>query len=241
MGGFLNLNQNASAEQAEKQVEVQPGPRLVEGTQESWNEAEAIHHAKEGCAPAFEFLYHMHKRRVYSLCLRMTGNTAEAEDLAQEAFLQLFRKIGTFRGESAFSTWLHRLSVNVVLMHLRRKNLPETPLEEFTEPAHEDGPKREIGARDQNLAGSIDRVNLERAIERLPPGYRTIFVLHDMEGYEHNEIAAMMGCSIGNSKSQLHKARMKLRDLLQLPHMRRGPGSVAISSAVAARSGGETL
>lgn len=145
----------------------------------------------------------------------MTGNTAEAEDLAQEAFLQLFRKIGTFRGESAFSTWLHRLAVNVVLMHLRRKGLPEVSLEETTEPTQEDGPKREIGVRDPALVGSIDRVNLERAIERLPPGYRTIFVLHDMEGYEHNEIASMMGCSIGNSKSQLHKARMKLRDLLQ--------------------------
>lgn len=146
----------------------------------------------------------------------MTGNTAEAEDLAQEAFLQLFRKIATFRGESAFSTWLHRLSVNVVLMHLRRKSLPETPLEELTEPAQDDGPKREFGARDAVLTGSIDRVNLERAIERLPPGYRTIFVLHDLEGYEHNEIADLMGCSIGNSKSQLHKARMKLRDLLHV-------------------------
>ncbi len=186
----------------------------------AWSEAEAIDRAKQGNAEAFEFLYHLHKRRVYSLCLRMTGNTAEAEDLAQEAFLQLFRKIGTFRGESAFSTWLHRLSVNVVLMHLRRKSLPETPLEEYTEPSQEDGPRREIGVRDLALTGSIDRVNLERAIERLPPGYRTIFVLHDMEGYEHNEIAGMMGCSIGNSKSQLHKARMKLRDLLQLPFAR---------------------
>lgn len=202
---------------------------------DAWSEAEAIERAKQGNALAFEFLYHMHKRRVYSLCLRMTGNTAEAEDLAQEAFLQLFRKIGTFRGESAFSTWLHRLSVNVVLMHLRRKSLPETPLEEFTEPTHEDGPRREIGARDQNLAGSVDRVNLERAIERLPPGYRTIFVLHDMEGYEHNEIAAMMGCSIGNSKSQLHKARMKLRDLLQLP-LRQGS---ALHATAAVEGGGE--
>lgn len=185
---------------------------------ESWNEAEAIDRAKQGNADAFALLYHRHKRRVYSLCLRMTGNTAEADDLAQEAFLQLFRKIATFRGESAFSTWLHRLSVNVVLMHLRRKGLPEVSLEETTEPSQEDGPKRDIGTPDLALVGSVDRVNLERAIQRLPPGYRTIFVLHDMEGYEHNEIAEMMRCSIGNSKSQLHKARMKLRDLLQLPH-----------------------
>ncbi len=168
----------------------------------------------------------------------MTGNTAEAEDLSQEAFLQLFRKIGTFRGESAFSTWLHRLSVNVVLMHLRRKNLPETPLEEITEPSQEDGPRREIGARDPTLAGSIDRVNLERAIERLPPGYRTIFVLHDMEGYEHNEIADMMNCSIGNSKSQLHKARMKLRDLLQMPFMRPEAKGEARGAARASAGGG---
>ncbi len=179
------------------------------------SEAEAIDRAKQGDAESFEGLYGLHKRRVYSLCLRMTGNTAEAEDLTQEAFLQLYRKIATFRGESAFSTWLHRLAVNVVLMHLRKKGLPEVSLEESLEPQQEDGPKKDIGARDNVLAGSIDRVNLERAIESLPPGYRIIFVLHDIEGYEHNEIAEMMGCSIGNSKSQLHKARMKLRDLLK--------------------------
>jgi RNA polymerase sigma-70 factor (ECF subfamily) len=179
-------------------------------------EAEAIERAQGGNAEAFEMLYGLHKRRVYSLCLRMTGNTAEAEDLTQEAFLQLYRKIATFRGESAFSTWLHRLAVNVVLMHLRKKGLPEISLDEALEPQQEDGPKKDIGARDNVLAGSIDRVNLERAIESLPPGYRIIFVLHDIEGYEHNEIAEMMGCSIGNSKSQLHKARMKLRDLLKI-------------------------
>jgi RNA polymerase sigma-70 factor (ECF subfamily) len=185
------------------------------------SEAEAIERAKQGDGRCFEALYGMHKRRVYSLCLRMTGNTAEAEDLTQEAFLQLYRKIATFRGESAFSTWLHRLAVNVVLMHLRKKGLPEVSLQETLEPAEEDGPKKDIGAQDQVLAGSIDRVNLERAIESLPPGYRIIFVLHDIEGYEHNEIAEMMGCSIGNSKSQLHKARMKLRDLLKITRAER--------------------
>lgn len=183
---------------------------------QGFTEAEAIERAKAGDAGAFEALYAMHKRRVYSLCLRMVSNTAEAEDLAQEAFLQLFRKIATFRGESAFSTWLHRLSVNVVLMHLRKKGLNEVSLDELMEPQQEDGPKKDVGAKDNVLAGSIDRVNLERCIESLPPGYRIIFVLHDIEGYEHNEIAEMMGCSIGNSKSQLHKARMKLRDLLRL-------------------------
>ena len=182
------------------------------------SEGQAIERAKQGDAEAFQVLYDMHKRRVYSLCLRMTANTAEAEDLAQEAFLQLFRKIGTFRGESAFSTWLHRLSVNVVLMHLRKKGLPVVSLEETTQGSggEEDTPKKDFGAEDVALAGSIDRLQLRRAVESLPPGYRTIFVLHDVEGYEHNEIATIVGCSIGNSKSQLHKARMKLRDLLKM-------------------------
>ena len=179
-------------------------------------EAEAIRLAQQGDAGAFERIYRLHSRRVYALCLRMVGNTAEAEDLTQDAFLQLFRKIGTFRGESAFSTWLHRLAVNVVLMKLRKKTLPETSLEESTDPEDESGgPRREIGAPDLLLTGSIDRVHLQRAIEQLPPGYRQVFVLHDVQGFEHNEIARLMDCSIGNSKSQLHKARMRLRELLQ--------------------------
>jgi RNA polymerase sigma-70 factor (ECF subfamily) len=179
-------------------------------------EAESIRRAQQGDAAAFERLYRLHSRRVYSLCLRMVGNTAEAEDLTQEAFLQLFRKIATFRGESAFSTWLHRLAVNVVLMKLRKKSGKETSLEQVTEPDEESGtPRRDFGAPDLTLTGSIDRVNLQRAVEQLPPGYKSVFVLHDVQGYEHNEIAEMMGCSIGNSKSQLHKARMRLRDLLQ--------------------------
>lgn len=179
------------------------------------DEAEAIERAKQGNADAFQALYDRHKRRVYSLCLRMTANTAEAEDLTQEAFLQLYRKIATFRGESAFSTWLHRLSVNVVLMHLRKKSLPSVSLEETTQGGDEDSPKKDFGADDLALAGSIDRMQLQRAVDDLPPGYRTIFVLHDVQGYEHNEIAEMVGCSIGNSKSQLHKARMKLREMLR--------------------------
>lgn len=178
------------------------------------SEAEAIERAKLGDAEAFEALYNLHKRRVYSLCLRMTANTAAAEDLTQEAFLQLFRKIGTFRGESAFSTWLHRMSVNVVLMQLRKKGLPVVSLEETME-TEEDAPRKELGADDPRLAGSVDRMQLQRSIASLPPGYRMIFLLHDVEGYEHNEIAQMVGCSIGNSKSQLHKARMKLREILK--------------------------
>jgi RNA polymerase sigma-70 factor (ECF subfamily) len=177
-------------------------------------EAEVIRKAQAGDAQCFEALYNHHKRRVFSLCLRMSNNYAQAEDFTQEAFLQLYRKIGSFRGESAFSTWLHRLSVNIILMHWRKKGLNEVSLEETLDPQSEDGPKRDIGKRDESLHGSVDRMTLENAIASLAPGYRIIFVLHDVEGYEHNEIAEMLGCSIGNSKSQLHKARMKLRTLL---------------------------
>ena len=146
----------------------------------------------------------------------MVGNPAEAEDLTQEAFLQLFRKIHTFRGDAAFSTWLHRLSVNVVLMRLRKKTLPLTSLDEPADAEDEtSGPKRDVGAEDPLIEGSVDRVRLERALVELPPGYRMVFLLHDVQGYEHNEIARIMDCSIGNSKSQLHKARTRLREILQ--------------------------
>ena len=182
----------------------------------AWTEAEAIRRAQAGDSAAFDFLYQLHSRRVYALCLRMVNNPADAEDLMQEAFLQLFRKISTFRGESAFSTWLHRMTVNVVLMRLRKKSLPTDSLEETLDPDSESSsPKRDVGAPDLRLSGVVDRVNLERSIEQLPPGYRTVFVLHDVQGYEHNEIAGIMGCSVGNSKSQLHKARTRLRELLQ--------------------------
>ena len=171
--------------------------------------------AQAGDHQAFAHLYSQHKRRIYSLCLRMVGNIAEAEDLTQEAFLQLHRKIATFRGDSAFSTWLHRLAINVVLMQLRKKGLALISLDEAMEPAVEERPGRSFGEQDLTLSGAIDRLALQRAIDELPAGYRLIFVLHDIEGFEHNEIAAMLDCSVGNSKSQLHKARLKLRDELR--------------------------
>jgi RNA polymerase sigma-70 factor (ECF subfamily) len=177
--------------------------------------AELVARAQSGEEAAFEELFHSHHQRVYALCLRMIGNTAEAEELTQEAFLQVFRKIQTFRGESAFSTWLHRLTVNTVLMRLRKKKLTELPLENNDIGDDLDEPQIQYGAPDPALLGSIDRVNLTRAIAQLPPGYKQIFVLHDVEGYEHNEIATMLGVSVGNSKSQLHKARARLRILLQ--------------------------
>jgi RNA polymerase sigma-70 factor (ECF subfamily) len=180
-------------------------------------ESEVIRLAQDGDAGAFERLYGLHGGRVYALCLRMMkGNTSEAEDLTQEVFLQLFRKIGTFRAESAFSTWLHRLTFNTVLMRFRKKTVAvENSLEETNDPDDEtSGLRQEIGGPDLRLSGVVDRLNLQRAVNQLSAGYRSIFLLHDVLGYEHNEIARIWGCSIGNSKSQLHKARVILRQLL---------------------------
>ncbi len=177
-------------------------------------DSEAIQRAQQGDSDAFAALFHAHKARIYSVCLRMTNNAAEAEDLTQDAFLQVFRKIATFRGDSAFSTWLHRIAVNTVLMHFRKKSLCQVSLDEPY--SSSDGAKirREYGARDNRLAGCVDRVALAAAIKELPHGYRTIFLLHEVEGYEHQEIAEMLGCSVGNSKSQLHKAKLRIRELL---------------------------
>ncbi len=193
-------------------------------------ETQLIARAQQGDEAAFSALYETHKRRIYSLCLRMTGNTAEAEDLSQEAFMQLFRKVSTFRGESAFSTWLHRLAVNVVLMHLRKKGLQQVSLDEM-DTSQEEPVKRDYGEKDRRLLGTVDRLSLESAIRELPPGYRAVFVLHDIEGYEHNEIAQIMDCSVGNSKSQLHKARMKLREWLRLDRSKPGTEAPAFTAA----------
>jgi RNA polymerase sigma-70 factor, ECF subfamily len=145
----------------------------------------------------------------------MIGNAAEAEDLTQETFLLLLHKIHTFRGESAFSTWLHRLAVNLVLMRLRKKPLPIVSIEATRDPDNETAwPSIDIAAPDLLLEGSVDRISLERCIERLPVGYRSVFVMHDIQGYEHHEIAEKLGRSVGVSKSQLHRARLRLRDML---------------------------
>jgi len=196
-------------------ISKKAAPFLSPITSSELNEAEAIRRARDGDRSVFEYLYRSHSPRVYALCLRMVGNTAEAEDLTQEIFLLLLRKIHTFRGESAFSTWLHRLAVNVVLMRLRRKSPPMVSIEATPDPDDETAsPCINIGARDLLLEGSLDRINLARCIAQLPAGYRTVFVLHDIQGYEHNEIAQILGSSVGNSKSQLHKARTRLRELL---------------------------
>jgi RNA polymerase sigma-70 factor, ECF subfamily len=158
----------------------------------------------------FEEIFELHHKRVYAICMRMTGNAAEAEDLSQEVFVQVFRKLDDFRGESAFTTWLYRLTVNQVLMYFRKRRRRR---EELTD----DGelPERTVQGRNTTSSTIVDRIALNEAIAKLAPGYRTVFVLHDIEGLQHHEIANILGCSVGATKSQLHKARMKMRRLLR--------------------------
>jgi RNA polymerase sigma-70 factor, ECF subfamily len=178
-------------------------------------DGDVVRLARQGDAVTFEQIYRTHSRRVYALCLLMIGNPADAEEFTQDALLQLFRKIHTFRGDAVFSTWLHRLTVNIVLMKLRKKT-PSDSLDENAEPNKETGKRRpELGGPDLRLNGSIDRVHLQRAGDQVRPGYKQMFILHDVKGYRHEEIAGILGCSVGNCKSQLHKARMRLRELLQ--------------------------
>jgi RNA polymerase sigma-70 factor (ECF subfamily) len=184
------------------------GLRLAEASRSDYALARSV---ARGGMPALGDLYERHNRRVYAVCLNMTHNSAEAEDLTQEVFLHLVRKVGSFRGESQFSTWLHRLTVNLVLMHFRRKaaRRDQTPesLESVGKVIHQDW--KPFGAQ---LA---DRIALDSALAKLPAGCRSVFVLFDLIGYKHQEIANLLGVSVGTSKSQLHKARFRIRRLMR--------------------------
>jgi RNA polymerase sigma-70 factor, ECF subfamily len=172
----------------------------------------AIRSFNRGDAKAFEFIYRNSCDFVHRICLCMLRDPVEAEDAAQDVFVCVFRKINTFRGESAFFTWLYRLTKNSVLMRFRKNKHTLLPLEE---PGEDEGSSRlEIGAPDPNLSGLLDRIDLQAAVSVLPHGYKKAFVLHDVQGYGHSEIAKMFGYSAGNSKSQLHKAHLRLRTLL---------------------------
>lgn len=167
--------------------------------------------ASKGDMAAFEEIYSRHHRRVYSICLRMLQNTSEAEDLTQDVFIQLYRKIGSFRGDSAFTTWLHRMTVNQVLMHFRKRTVR---FEKTTEEG--ETPDQVVtGTANPERMRIVDKIALDNAIAQLPDGYKNVFVLHDVEGFEHEEVARILGCSVGTSKSQLHKARLKLQKLLR--------------------------
>jgi RNA polymerase sigma-70 factor (ECF subfamily) len=200
------LNAEADAEQISSRASAL---RLVVGAHSS--DYALARAAANGQLTALGDLYERHNRRVYSVCLGMTRNPTQAEDLTQDVFVHLFHKIGSFRGESQFSTWLHRLTVNLVLMHFRRK---ETRREQrrddladriFTVPRSQPRASTQL----------VDRLTLQSALSQLPGGCRAVFVLFEIGGYKHDEIAELLDCSPGTSKSQLHRARMKLRHLLR--------------------------
>jgi RNA polymerase sigma-70 factor, ECF subfamily len=176
--------------------------------------ADTLARAQVGDHDAFSELYAQHKRRVFTICIRMVRDFALAEDLTQETFLTLHRKIATFRGDSAFTTWLHRLTVNTVLMHLRKQVLSVVSLEHLAASVLDERAERAFGTRDLAQAGAVDRLAIDRAVATLAPGYRSVLLLHDVEGFVHGEIASMLKCTCGTTKSQLHKARRALRGAL---------------------------
>jgi RNA polymerase sigma-70 factor (ECF subfamily) len=177
-------------------------------------QVEVVLRAQAGDHDAFSELYMEHKRHVFAICMRMVRDFALAEDLTQEAFLQVHRRLSLFRGDSAFSTWLHRLAVNTVLMYLRKRALSVVSLDHLMEDVPEERAGRSFGARDLMQAGVVDRLDIDRALATMAPGYRSIFLLHDIQGFDHSEIASMLNCTRGNTKSQLHKARRVLRGAL---------------------------
>lgn len=176
-------------------------------------DSEVILRAQDGDSQACATIFDFHRGRVYSTCLLMTKNVSDAEDLMQDAFIQIFRGLRSFRGDSAFSTWIYRVVVNTVLMTRRKRHLREVSLDEPASVDYSPVP-REFGGDDVELVGTVDRLALAQAANELPEGCRKIFLLHEVEGYEHHEIAERLSCSIGNSKSQLHKARLKMRKSL---------------------------
>ncbi len=167
-------------------------------------EAELVERAREGDLAAFELLYRRYAGRIHGLCLRMVRDRERAQDITQDAFVRAWQKLGSFRGESAFGTWLHRLAVNVALGDIRSRRRWESKTED-SEAMPELGTapvRREMG------------IDLARAVDRLPPKARTIFLLYDVEGYRHGEIASLVGVAEGTSKAHLHRARKILREAL---------------------------
>jgi len=166
-----------------------------------------VRRAQDGDETAFRDLYREHAGRIYAVCLRLTGDAAAAEERTQDAFVRAWERLGTFRGESAFGTWLHRLAVNVVLMEQRGRRRRERRVA----PASDDP----VFERAAAVPAGAERLDLERAIALLPAGARAVFVLFDVEGYSHEEIAGMCGIAVGTSKAQLFRARRLLRGMLE--------------------------
>jgi RNA polymerase sigma-70 factor, ECF subfamily len=193
-------------------------PSQVMETERS--DRDVVARCRRGEIGAFEEIYQRHGHRLYNVAYRMTGSAADADDLLQEIFLQVFRRLETFRGEAALGTWLYRLAVNCCLDHLRSRQGKEDKATGFLDDMVEVEPVAPGSWRPDTV---LDRIELERAVAKLPPSYRAAFVLHDVEGLEHHEVGEMLGIAVGTSKSLVHKARLRLRTLL------RGTGAASSS------------
>ena len=174
------------------------------------DELALVQRCRRGDLAAFEAIYKAHSGRLFSLACRMVGNPTDAEDLLQDIFLAAHRKLDSFRGDSALGTWLYRLATNLCLDHLRSRAAKSSQITDTIddEPALADAGSRRLADR------TVDKMDLERAMAQLPEGCRTAFVLHDVEGLEHREVAELLGIAEGTSKSQVHKARLRLRGIL---------------------------
>lgn len=179
---------------------------VLEGDTGLQREADWIERARRADAGAFEALYRLHVDRVYGLCLRMTGNVSEAEDCTQDAFIQAWNKLGKFRGDSAFGTWMHRVAVNTVLGRMRKSRREQDRLQAAGTEAAGDGPA--------TMGDSAELRDLSQAVNSLPEGARHVFVLYAVYGYSHDEAADMLGIAPGTSKAQLHRARRLLAQQL---------------------------
>jgi len=173
-------------------------------------DADIVARTQAGDADAFETIYRRHAARIYTLACRMAGSADDGEDLLQEIFLQVYRKLGSFKGDAALGTWVYRLALNHCLDYVRSRRAKMNKLTETLDAETSFEPQ---APRDTPIA----RLDLERAVERLPEGCREAFVLHDVEGFDHKEVAGLLGIAEGTSKSQVFKARMKLRAMLSGP------------------------
>lgn len=178
------------------------------------NERKLIARALRGDSEALQTLVESNHKQVYALCLRMTRSVPDAEDLTQDAFVHVLSKLRTFRGKSALSTWIYRIATNTTLMHFRKNQRYTASLD--TPRENENGEMvYEVSQTDRQLKSAVNRLALTRALDDLPAGCRNILVMHDVEGYAHREIARSLRCATGTSKSQLHKARRKMREALK--------------------------
>jgi RNA polymerase sigma-70 factor (ECF subfamily) len=203
-------------------------------------EAQAIHRAAAGDPQAFEYLYRRHERRIYALCFRLIRNSDLAEDFVQDTFLQAFRHIATFRGSSKFSTWLSRIAINVVFTKMRRakSRIAEISVDSFEDDQQKEQSNSSMLERFPARTGnSLDFIQLERAIAALPAGYKTVFILHHVEGYGSQEIASMLGFTLNNTKTKLHRARMMLRKQLLKPARQREQAVIHLEPSLAIYAG----